>query len=67
MTATGADRRFYAGARVRIVDGAHSGRVGRLLTAGQLGADLVHIELDSTAPHPRGAFVRIRLQHVVPE
>jgi hypothetical protein len=66
VTAIGTERRYHAGARVRVVDGAHAGRCGVLLTSGEPAAEIVHVELDGSAERQRGAFVRIRLGALVP-
>lgn len=66
MSAVGSVPRYYAGARVRVVEGAHAGRLGTLLTGGELAADIVHVEIDGDST-PRGVFVRIRLGALVLE
>ena len=59
MTAVGSDRRYHAGARVRVTTGAHAGRTGTLLAPAGMPADIARVELDAPgAPHDR--YVRIR-------
>lgn len=64
MTAIGTDRRWHAGARVRVTQGAHAGRVGTLLAQADTPADITRVQLDIPRQGPGDHYVRIR-RHVL--